>query len=543
MTAWRALFWALAASSLACLGAAGCAPAPEVEADGTASQVVFRRGNGPDPDTLDPQRAEDESSREIIRDLFEGLVGEAPDGELVAGAAASWDVSADGLEWTFSLRPDGRWSDGSPVSAADFVAGFRRAVDPATASSSAALLAPLEGAMEIIAGQQPPETLGVAALDDLRLALRLRSPAPYLLGLLTHPITFPVHARSLAEHGARFARPGRLVSNGAYQLETWEVQSHVQLVRNPHYREPPPIGVVRFYSFDAPEAELNRYRADDLDFTMQIPMPRYQWLRENLGDELHVAPLLSTQFWLFNTARSPLDDPRVRQALSMSVDRELLTRRVTGMGDHPAYGLVPPGVANYAAQSFAWREQPMQQRLETARTLLAEAGFGPARPLRVEVHYNTDENLRRIAVAVASMWREHLGVEASLLNEEFRVLLTRRKDPDRWQILRLAWTGDYNDASNFLEILGAAGAVNDTGYDDPEYERLLAAAAAELDPAQRRALLEAAERRMLAHYPVLPLYHTVSKHLVKPWVHGFQSNVLNRTYTKHLSIDVEQRGF
>ncbi|HUG98922.1 MAG TPA: peptide ABC transporter substrate-binding protein [Gammaproteobacteria bacterium] len=542
MRLWRPLVPLLPVLGMA-LAMPACGPQPETTSNDAAGEVVFRRGIGPEADTLDPQRAEDESSREIIRDLYEGLVGETPDGTLEPGAAESWEVSGDGLTWTFALRPDGRWSNGDPVVAADFVAGLGRAVDPATASSSAALLAPLLGAADIIAGKRLPDTLGVAAPSELQLELRLHSPTPYLLGLLTHPITFPVHGPSLAEHGAQFARPGRLVSNGAYRLDAWEVQSHVQLVRNPHYRAPPQIGVVRFYSFDAPEAELNRYRAGDLDFTMQIPMPRYQWLRANMGDELHVAPLLATQFWLFNTVRAPLDDPRVRQALAMAVDRERLTGTVTGLGDHPAYGLVPPGVANYTTQSFAWRELPMAERIAAARELLAEAGFGPARPLRVEVHYNTDENLRRIAVAIASMWREHLGVETSLLNEEFRVLLTRRKDPQRWQILRLSWTGDYNDASNFLEILARGGAVNDTGYDDPEYERLLAAAARESDPARRRELLEEAERRMLAHHPVLPLYHTVGKHLVKPWVKGFQSNVLNRTYTRHLAIDVERRGF
>lgn len=542
MTAWRRRVTALAVVAAVSL-AGGCGPAPGPEARDTSTEVAFRRGNGPDPDTLDPQRAEDEASREIIRDLYEGLVGETPDGELVPGAAESWTISDDGLTWTFTLRPEGRWSNGDPVVAADFVAGFRRAVDPATASSSAALLAPLAGAQEITAGRAPPESLGATALDTLRLELRLRSRTPYLPGLLTHPITFPVHGPSLAEHGEGFARPGRLVSNGPYRLDEWEVQSHVQLVRNTHFRDPPQIGIVRFYSFDAGEAELNRYRAGDLDFTMQIPMPRYEWLRQNLGDELHVAPTLGTQFWLFNMARPPLDDLRVRKALAMSIDRELLTGTVTGLGDHPAYGLVPPGVANYSEQSFDWRDLSMPERIEAARALLAESGYGPERPLRVEVHYNTDENLRRIAVAVASMWRENIGAEVSLLNEEFRVLLARRKDPEAWQILRLAWTGDYNDASNFLEILSTGGAVNDTGYDDPEYERLLAEAALEVDPARRRASLEAAERRMLEHYPVLPLYHTVSKHLVKPWVRGFRSNVLNRTYTRHLEIDVEQRGF
>jgi oligopeptide transport system substrate-binding protein len=542
MSAWRTFMPVLLILGAA-FGAASCAPAPDPEARNAAQDIVFRRGNGPEPDTLDPQRAEDESSREILRDLFEGLVSESPRGEPVPGAAESWEVSDDGLTWTFQLRPDGRWSNGDPVVAADFVAGLRRAVDPATASSTAAALAPLEGAAEIMAGRQPPEALGAEALGERRLVLRLRGPTPYLLGLLTHPLTFPNHRPSLAEHGGRFARPGRLVSNGPYRLDEWDVHSHVQLVRNPHFREPPQIGVVRYYSFDAPEAELNRYRAGDLDFTMQIPMPRYQWLKANLGDELHVGPLLATQFWLFNTVRPPTDDVRVRKALSMTVDRERLTGVVTGLGDHPAYSLVPPGVAGYTLQAFPWRDQPMEERAAKARALLAEAGFGPARPLRVQVHYNTDENLRRIAVAVASMWREHLGVETALLNEEFRVLLSRRKDPDRWQILRLAWTGDYNDASNFLEILATTGAVNDTGFHDPEYERLLADAAIERDPARRSSMLEAAERRMLEHHPVLPLYHTVSKHLVKPWVHGFQSNVLNRTYTRHLSIDVEQRGF
>jgi oligopeptide transport system substrate-binding protein len=525
---------------------AGCGQGPgdpDPAAQAVPQPVVFRRANGPEPDTLDPQRAEDESSREILRDLYEGLVGETPAGELVPGAAESWQVSSDGLSWTFVLRPDGRWSNGEPVVAEDFVAGLRRALDPATASSSAGLLAPLEGAPEIMAGQRPPESLGVVALDARRLQVRLRSPTPYLLGLLTNPITFPVHGPSLAEHGAAFTRPGRLVSNGAYYLDAWEVHSHVQLLANPHFREPPAIGVVRHYAFDATEAALNRYRSGDLDLTLQMPMARFAWLRENLPDELRTAPAISTQFWLFNTVRAPTDNLRVRKALSMTVDRQRIVDTVTGLGDHAAYGLVPPGTANYTAQRFEWHDRPMAERTRAARELLAEAGYGPENPLKVEVHYNTDENLRRIAVAVASMWREHLGVETTLHNEEFRVLLSRRKDPDQWRILRLSWRGDYNDASNFLEIIARNGAVNDTGYDDPEFERLLAAAAAELDPAQRRATLEAAERRMLEHYPVLTLYHPVNKALVKPWVRGFSGNVLGRIYTRHLSVDVEQRGY
>ncbi len=532
-------------AALLVFAATGCgrAPAPEAREAGGAAPIVFRRGNGPEPATLDPQRAQDENSRDVIRDLYEGLVAETSTGEQVPGAASSWSVSEDGLEWTFNLRPEGRWSNGDAVTAADFVAGFRRAVDPATASTEAGLLMPVAGAREIIAGEAAPETLGVQAPDPHRLVLTLARPTPYLLGLLTHPVTFPVHRPSLAEHGNGFARPGRMVTNGAYRLDAWEPQSYVQLVRNEFFRERPQVDRVRFMTFDLAEAELNHYRTDALDYTSQIPMARYQWLKDNLGDELYLTPALSTQYWLFNTLRPPTDDLRVRQALAMAVDREQLVDAVLGSGDAPAFGLVPPGVLNYTAQSFAWLELPMPERIGRARALLAEAGYGADNPLQLTVHYNTDENLRRVAVAVTSMWREHLGVESMLYNEEFRVMLSRRKDPDQWRVLRLSWRGDYNDASNFLEILKTTGAVSDTGYDDPVYEGLLRDAAVEQDPAARRALLEAAERRMLESVPILPLYHPVSRQMVKPWVRGYAPNILNRTYTRNISIDVAQRGY
>ena len=533
----------LAALLLSAVTGCGRAPAPEARQAEGAAPIVFRRGNGPEPATLDPQRAQDENSRDVIRDLYEGLVAETSSGEQVPGAASSWSVSEDGLEWTFNLRPEGRWSNGDAVTAADFVAGFRRAVDPATASTEAGLLMPVAGAREIIAGDAALETLGVQAPDPHRLVLTLARPTPYLLGLLTHPVTFPVHRPSLAQHGNGFARPGRMVTNGAYRLDAWEPQSFVQLARNEFFRERPQVDLVRFMTFDMAEAELNHYRTDALDYTSQIPMARYQWLKDNLGDELYLTPALSTQFWLFNTLRPPTDDLRVRQALAMAVDREQLVDAVLGSGDAPAYGLVPPGVLNYTAQSFTWRELPMPQRIERARALLAEAGYDADNPLQLTVHYNTDENLRRVAVAVTSMWREHLGVESTLYNEEFRVMLSRRKDPDQWRVLRLSWRGDYNDASNFLEILKTTGAVSDTGYDDAVYEGLLREAAVEQDPAGRRALLEAAERRMLESVPILPLYHPVSRQMVKPWVRGYAPNILNRTYTRNISIDVAQRGY
>lgn len=536
---------ALAATmALAACGRQEDRPAPGAGATSApAGEIVLRRGNPGEPGTLDPHRAEEETSREIIRDLFEGLVTEARDGRLVPGAAESWSVSDDGLTWTFTLRPAGRWSNGDPVVAQDFVAGLRRAVNPATGASSAALLSPVAGASAVIAGQSPPETLGVTAPDARTVVIELASPAPYLLGLLSNTFAFPVHRASLEADGDVHTRPGKLVSNGAYVLEEWEPQRHVRLKRNPHFREPPPIDVVYFYPLEDPAAELNRYRADELDFTSQIPHARFRWLKENLGKELHVAAYLSTQFWMFNMHRPPFDDLRLRKALTMAVDRKRLVEKVTGLGEVPAYGLVPPGTVNYTAQSFEWRDWAMEDRLAAARALLAEAGYGPDRPLAFEVRYNTDENLRRVATAVVAMWREDLPVEATLVNEELRVMLAKRRDPALWDVMRLAWAGDYNDASNFLEILPPGGAVDDTGFADPGYVRLLDEAARENDPTARRRLLEAAERIVLQQYPVLPLYHTVSKHLVKPWVKGFESSVLNHTYSRHLSIDTAMRGY
>lgn len=529
---------AVALALLAAFIAAGCERGPD-----PAGEVVLRRGNAGEPDSLDPQRSEEAFSRQVIRDLFDGLVDEGPDGALVPRAARDWMVSDNGLVWTFRLREDGRWSNGDPVTAADFVAGLRRAVDPAIASTSGGLLAPLAGAGPIIRGEAPPESLGVRALGEHELEVRLDAPTPYLPGLLSSTFTYPVHRPTLAAWGGDFARAERLVSNGPYRLAEWVLHSRIRLERNPHYHEPPPTDTVLYYPTEDAVAELNRYRAGELDLTAQIPHARFRWVKEHLAEELHVAPYLSTQFWMFNLRKPPLDDVRVRRALTMAVDRERLTDLVTGLGEEPAYGLVPPGVANYRPQAFAWRELSASERITEARALLDAAGYGPRRPLAFEVRYNTDENLRRVATAVASMWRETLGVEATLVNEELRVMLARRRQPTQWQVMRLSWVGDYNDASNFLEILATDGAVNDTGFADPEYERLLDEAAAEIDPARRAALLEAAERIVLDQYPVLPLYFTVSKHLVKPWVHGYRVNVLNHVDSRYLSVDTDARGF
>jgi oligopeptide transport system substrate-binding protein len=526
---------------VSCLVLSACSPndVPQGGAGNAADGVVLRRGSGGEPDTLDPHRNEETSGADILRDLYEGLTTETADARLVPGTAESWTVSDDGLVYTFSLRADARWSNGDRVVAEDFVAGLRRTVDPATASTYAEILYPIANAERVVNGDVPPTALGVRALDETTLEIRLAAPTPYFLSLLSHGTTYPIHGPSLAAHGNAFARPGRLVSNGAYALSEWVVQSHIKLRRNAHYwdRENVQIDTVYYYATEDVDAELRRYRAGELDFTFQFPASQFDWIEENLPGELRNEPYISTYFYGFDMTEPPLDDVRLRQALSMAVDRDVIARDVAGAGQIAALGLVPSGVDNYVGARYAWADVDDAERLAEARRLYAAAGYSADNPLRLEVRYNTSENHARIAIAVAAMWNQNLGVETQLLNEEWKVLLQTRLQPSVWQIMRFGWTGDYNDAFTFLEIFESSHGQNFTGYADAEYDRLLDRIATESDTDVRADLMAAAERRVLDAYAVMPLYFYTNKHLVKPYVHGYRANIMNHTYSRHLRVE------
>jgi oligopeptide transport system substrate-binding protein len=500
---------------------------------------VLRRGNGPEPDTLDPQLARTDAAFNILRDLFEGLTAVGRDGGAVPAAAESWTVSPDGLTYTFTLREGLRWSNGDPLHAGDYVAGMRRLVDPATASPYAQFIDPVWNASAITQGTKPPKDLGVDAPDDRTVVVRLEHPAPYLLGLLAQPGTFPVHGASLASNGAEYARPGKLVSNGAFVLEDWVLGSHVVARRNPNYRNDAATSVdsVHYVHIADAGAELRQYRAGQLDATYVVPSQQFQWIKDHLAGELHVSPQLSVYYYGFNLTRLPFkDNPGLRRALSLVIDRERLTTAITGVGEAPAYGWVPRGTWNYTPQRYDYADRPYAERVAEARELYARAGYSAAKPLKTELRYNTGEVHNRLAVAVASMWKEALGVETTLYAEEFRVLLqtiNARKDT---QVFRSSWVGDFNDAYSFAQLLKSDFGINLTKYRNPTYDALLAEALDQADPAQRRALLEQAERVMLADHPVLPLYFYVNKHLVKPWVHGWTDNVMNVVYSKDLRV-------
>jgi oligopeptide transport system substrate-binding protein len=533
------------AALLALLAACGggqpsTTPAEAGKAAVSADPTTLRRGNGPEPDTLDPQRARTDASFNIQRDLFEGLTAVGADGDAVPAAAQSWTVSEDGLEYTFRLREGLRWSNGDPLLAADFVAGMRRLVDPATASPYAQVFDAVLNASAIVAGKRAPDTLGVTARDDRTVVVRLANPAPYLLGILAHPSTFPVHRASLERHGADYARPGNLVSNGAFVLQDWVVGSHVVAERNRHYWNDAATRVERVHYLHHSESgtEFRQYRAGELDVTYVVPPQQFAWIQENLPGELHVSPQLSVYYYGFNLTRPPFkDNPGLRRALSMVIDRERLTKSVTGLGEAPAYGWVPRGVANYTPQQFDYARMPYAARVAEARELYAQAGYSAAKPLVVELRYNSGEVHNRLAVAIAAMWKEALGVQTELYAEEFRALLQTIQARKDTQVFRSSWVGDYNDAYTFAQLLQSDFGINLTGYSNPRYDGLLAEATRQPDPARRRALLEEAERVMLADHPLLPIYFFVNKHLVKPYVGGWSDNVMNVQYSKDLRLD------
>ncbi|HLT89549.1 MAG TPA: peptide ABC transporter substrate-binding protein [Woeseiaceae bacterium] len=527
----RGIRCAALAAILVALAASGCG-----EAGRPADGAVLDRGLGGEPESLDPHRSRSLQANHVQRDLGEGLTGYSASGELEPRAAARWEISEDGRTYTFHLRPEARWSNGEPVTAADFVYSFRRLVNPETAAFYSQSVIDVENAAAILAGELPPDALGVSAPEPLVLVVRLERPTPYFLALLTHPSMFPVHQASV-ESGRTYARPGNFVTNGAYKLVRWDPGSLIELERNESYWNAAATAIdrVRWHIAPEPLAELYRYRAGELDITDTVPPEAFAELKAERPHELRVAPYLSVYYYGFNLTRPPFkDNPRLRQALSLAVDREVLADKIVGRGERPAYNWVPPGVDHYEPQVPAWANLSREERHARARAAYAAAGYGPDAPAKVEIRYNTSDTHQRIALAVQSMWRDVLGVETTLVNEEFQVLLSNMRAKEVTQVFRSSWSGDYNDAHTFLHVMTSDAASNMTGYANPVFDSLLQRAATETDPERRRDYMQQAEHVLLDDYPVIPLYFFVSKHLVNPDLEGWEDNVLDYHYSQHL---------
>lgn len=464
------------------------------------TDVDFRFLNT-EPETIDPGRVGGQAGGRIVANLFEGLtVRQAPSLAPGPGVATRWSTSEDALTWTFHLRPS-TWSDGTPLTAHDFVWSWRRVLAPATASKSAQLLFPIRGARAFNAGES--DALGLFARDDTTLVVTLDTPTPYFADLAAAPPLAPSPRHVVEEHGEAWTRPGTLVGNGPFVLEQWRLQDRMRLRRNPRYWNAQAIAldVVEAVAGDFANANFNQYESGLLDWVDAggIPLPLVDALQAR--DDWHAGPFLATYFLRCNVRRPPLDDARVRRALSLALDAEAITEHVTRAGQRPARGLVPPGVPGYDGIDVALFDPAR------ARALLAEAGFpgGDGFP-RLRFLFNTSEAHRQIAEVLQQQWKTHLGIDIELLNQEWKVYTTTVRAGE-YDIARGSWIGDVLDAGNFLEIFTAGNANNRTGWESADYDARIAAATRELDPVRRADILRSCERTVVVDEAIiLPVY-------------------------------------
>lgn len=520
---------------LACLlAASGCAPDGAVTPTAAGPPAELRRGNGGDPGSLDPALAEDLHAYNVLGDLYEGLLTATADGGVAPGVAASWEVSGDGLQWRFLLRSDALWSNGERVTAGHFVHAFRHVLDPGSRSPNAFLLEPIENAAEVLRGESPPESLGVGSDGEGQLWIRLARPAPWLPTILTMSIASP-RLPGVHDDPRSFTSPAKFVGNGPYLLEAWSPGAEILLARNPRFHSAGGVAIdaVRYLPLADPVAEYNLYRAGDLDVTATVPPAQFDALEAERPCELQSAPGLGLYYLAFDLTEPPLDDPRLREALSLAIDRERLVAML-GRGEVAAHRLLPPALAPQDLAAGTGGGAGRAARERRAREALASTGRPPP---AIDLTYDAGDVHRQVALAVRAMWQEVLGIDATLRQLEWKAFLDQRSDRGSWQVMRFVWVGDYDDASSFTDLFVGGGANNLPGYSNPGYDALVREAAGSAEPARRRELLARAEALLLADHPVAPLYFMTSKHLVAPRVTGHLQNPLDRHPSRWLRLD------
>jgi oligopeptide transport system substrate-binding protein len=506
-----------------------CLAAAVMAAQAEASTI--RRGLGPEPDSLHIHQAQGLAAVNLLRDIREGLVTFDVKGEPVAGQAASWKILDEGRIYRFELRADARWSNGDAVTAQDFVRGWQRAVTPGSAATTAGLLKDVRHAEAILAGRLAPTDLGIRAIDARTLEIELNQAAPWILEILAHPVAFPLHADGIDD-------PRAAPVNGPFLLHEWTPRASIRLLRNPLYYAAgsvQPAGI-DYYPIEEPATELALYRAGELHITETIPAGRFKWLQENLPDELRVHPYLGS-FWLGLNLNHPElgRSPELRRALALAINRDILVNTVLGAGELPAWSIVPPGMAGYQPAMMAQGELSQQEREAEALRLFRESGAGRSEPLLLELRYNTSGVHRRVAVAVASMWKQVLGVNTELINEEWKVFVNNRRLGIVTQVFRGGWIADYADPTSFLDLFASGSSLNNTFYRRIRFDELLDAAKSESGEA-RLGRLHEAEAQLVQDMPAIPLYYYVSRHLVSRAIAGYENNVRDVHLSRYLEL-------
>jgi len=504
------------------------------------AEMVYHRGNTAVPGTLDHHKAATPHGFNILRDLYEGLVVYDAGAQIVPGVAQSWTVSDDALTYRFKLRDNAKWSNGDRVRAHDFVFAFQRALAPDSGAPFASILYPISNARAVNKGDMEPVSLGARALDDTTLEITLQAATPYFLELLAQQIALPMHKASLAGYGSDVVKPGDLVSNGAYVLASFKPGKEVVVTKNPNFYDAANVRIdkVIYYPTADRAVALRRFRAGELHSNNDAPSDELKFLKQSLGEQFRVAPYLGTYYYAVKTDSEPFSDVRVRQALSMAIDREFLAEEIWGDTMFAGYSFVPPGIGNYGEPALAdYQDMAMSEREAKARALLAQAGFGPDNPLQVEIRYNTSENHKNTALAIADMWKP-LGVEVSLLNTDTRTHYAHLRDKGDFAIARAGWIGDYSDPQNFLFLVESDNkGFNYANYDSPEYDALMDKAAMTVNLHERAAILKQAEEIFMRDLPFIPLLHYGSLSLVSDRLKGWQDNIQNIHPTRWMRIE------
>jgi oligopeptide transport system substrate-binding protein len=504
------------------------------------AEMVLNRGNAGEPGSLDPHLIDGTWEANIVGDIMMGLTTENPAARPIPGAAERWTVSADGKTWTFRIR-NHVWSDGTPVTAHDFVFAWRRLVDPNTRAVYAFALYSVKNAQAAVSRKVPVTALGVRALDDRTLEVQLEHPAPYLPELATHQTWYPLPRHVVQAKGSRWARPENFVGNGAYIPREWVTNDHVTLVKNRRFYDAARVRIDRVVYWPASDstAALRRMRAGELDVIDPFAATQIHWLRRNMPGAIRMGPYLAVAYVAINQRRRPFNDVRIREAMNLAYNREVVTQRILQLGETPAYSVVPPNVANYpGGASMPFRPMPYPQRIARAQALMAQAGYGPNKRLRTTLSTSTDPNERRISAAFQSMLKA-IYIDVEIVNSDVQIHYHKLNVQD-FDLATARWIADFNDAMDFLGLFRSRSGKNYGRYSSPRVDALLTRADNEKDLRARALLLLQAERQILADFVWIPTRFPSVSVLVQPYVKGWVTNI--RDFNRTRWLWVEPRG-
>ncbi|MGI9876525.1 ABC transporter substrate-binding protein [Vibrio chagasii] len=507
-----------------------------------AEKQEIVRGNGTEVATIDPHKSSGVPESHVIRDLLEGLVNQDSDGNTIPGVAESWETT-DNQTFTFHLRKDAKWSNGDPVTAQDFVYSWQRFVDPATASPYSWYMefTKMANAKEIIEGKKDKSTLGVKAVDAHTLVVELETPVPYFVMMMGHTSTKPVHQATVEKYGDQWTKPEHFVGNGAYVLDQWVVNERMTLKRNEQYwdDEKTVLNKVTFLPIENQVAEMNRFLSGEVDISYDMPIEHFKRMQKEHPEDVSVVGNLCSYYYNFNTKVKPFDDVRVRKAISYAVDRDIVSNAIMGQGQKPAYFLTPEITAGFNPNLPQYAKMSQKERNAEAARLLAEAGYSKDNPLEFTLLYNTNENHKKVAVALGSMWKKTLGLKVTLENQEWKTYLSS-KDTGNFEVARAGWCGDYNEASTFLTLMTSENTSGGQHWGSKEYDAIIDKAIHSTSEQERKALYLEAEKLMAQEMPIVPIYQYVKTRLLNPHVGGFPANnAQEMIYSKDLYIKAQ----